>query len=157
MEIDNLLKLYNLDPALTNLYRKVKEGRTVAVFSAGEGEKIHIASHLDKFVLFVAKDAFKATVVFNRLKDYYGDRVGLLPANEELLLLRKTYFKSIISQRINTLYDWAAGKLDCVVVTPQSLLQYVPRKKNVKDSVIKLSVGDKLDRYELIDRLALTG
>lgn len=157
MEIDNLLKLYNLDPALTNLYRKVKEGRTVAVFSAGEGEKTHIASHLDKFVLFVAKDAFKATVVFNRLKDYYGDRVGLLPANEELLLLRKTYFKSIISQRINTLYGWAAGKLDCVVVTPQSLLQYVPRKKNVKDSVIKLSVGDKLDRYELIDRLALTG
>ena len=73
MEIDNLLKLYNLDPALTNLYRKVKEGRTVAVFSAGEGEKIHIASHLDKFVLFVAKDAFKATVAIRSAGPAYCD------------------------------------------------------------------------------------
>lgn len=157
MEADKLLKLDKLGGTLTNLYRKVQEGRNCAVFSVGEGEKIHIASHLDKFVMFVAKDAFKATVIFNRLKDFYGDRVGFLPANEELLLLRKTYFKSIISQRVNTLYDWATGRLDCVVVTPQSLLQYVPRKSSVLDSVINISVGDTIDRYSLIDRLGAMG
>lgn len=157
MEAEKYLKLNLLGSTLTNLYDKVKEGRNCAVFSAGEGEKIHIASHLDKFVLFLAKDAFKATVIFNRLKDFYGERVGFLPANEELLLLRKTYFKSIISNRINTLFSWAAGNLDCVVVTPQSLLQYVPKKSAVKDSVVNVTVGATCDRYELIDKLANMG
>lgn len=157
MNIDELLKLKNLDDTLANLYDKVQEGRNCAVFSAGEGEKIHIASHLDKFVLFVAKDSFKATMIFNRLKDYYGDKVGMLPANEELLLSRKTYFKSILSQRINTLYDWAVGKLQCVVATPQSVLQYLPRKKSVIGSVLKINKGMHTDIYELIDKLATMG
>lgn len=157
MDIDELLKLKNLDDTLTNLYDKVQEGRNCAVFSAGEGEKIHIASHLDKFVLFIAKDSFKATSVFNRLKDFYGDKVGMLPANEELLLSRKTYFKSILSQRINTLYDWATGKLRCVVATPQSVLQYLPRKKAVLGSVLKINKGMHTDIYDLIDRLAAMG
>lgn len=157
MNIDEVLKLKNLDDTLANLYDKVQEGRNCAVFSAGEGEKIHIASHLDKFVLFVAKDSFKATMIFNRLKDYYGDKVGMLPANEELLLSRKTYFKSILSQRINTLYDWAVGKLQCVVATPQSVLQYLPRKKSVIGSVLKINKGMRTDIYELIDKLATMG
>ena len=157
MNIQELLKLNNLDSTLTNLYDKVQEGRDCAVFSVGEGERIHIASKLDKFVLFVAKDSFKATTIFNRLKDFYGDKVAFLPANEELLLSRKTYFKSILSQRINTLYDWASGKLQCVVATPQSVLQYLPRKKSVKDNVLKLSKGMRIDIYELIDKLATMG
>ena len=43
MNLDKLLQLYNLDDDLTNLHSKVREGRDVMVFSAGEGEKIHIS------------------------------------------------------------------------------------------------------------------
>ena len=68
MNLDKLLQLYNLDDDLTNLHSKVREGRDVMVFSAGEGEKIHISSHLDKFVLFVAKDSFRAASLLNKIQ-----------------------------------------------------------------------------------------
>ncbi|MDE6276075.1 MAG: transcription-repair coupling factor [Clostridia bacterium] len=157
MNFDELLQLNNLDDDLSGLYSAVQDGRDVMVFSAGEGEKIHISSHLGKFVLFVAKDAFRATTLLNRLKDYFGERVAYLPANEELLLHRATYRKSILSQRIDALYKLASGKLDCLVVSPQTLTQYLPTKQAVKDSVLKIKRGDSLDMYDLIDRLALMG
>lgn len=157
MNVKELLQLNNLGKDLTNLHRCAQEGRDCAVFSVGEGEKIHIASHLDKFVLYVAKDAFKVSSLFNRLHDYYGDRVAILPANEELLLHRKTYHKSLLAQRIDALYDLARGKLDCLVVSPQALAQYLPSKDALLDSVIDLRQGDRIDLYALIDKLAVMG
>ena len=157
MNFDELLKLNNLDDDLTDLYNAAQGGGDIMVFSAGEGEKIHISSHLDKFVLFVAKDAFRATTLAGRLGDYYGERVAYLPANEELLLQRTTYRKSLVSQRIDALYKLASGKLDCLIVSPQGLVQYLPTKRAVKDSVVKIKKGDTLDMYALIDKLALMG
>ncbi|MDE6614335.1 MAG: hypothetical protein K2K24_02385, partial [Clostridia bacterium] len=157
MNIEELLKLNTLGGEFANLYRAVWDGRDCAVFSVGEGEKIHISSHLDKFVLFVAKDSFRANTVFSRLKDFYGDKVGFLPANEELLLHRKTYHRSMIAKRIDTLYDLAQGKLQCLVVSPQTLTQFLPTKESVKDSVINIKKDDTLDMYSLIDRLANMG
>ena len=157
MNVNELLKLNTLGGEFANLYRAVEEGRDCAVFSVGEGEKIHIASQLNKFVLFVAKDSFRANTLFNRLKDFYGDRVGFLPANEELLLHRKTYHKSIIAQRIDTLYELANGRLQCLVVSPQTLTQFLPRKEALNGSVINIKKDDTLDMYSLIDRLATMG
>ena len=122
-----------------------------------ERAKIHLASQLDKFVLYVARDSFRANTVYNRLKDFYGDRVGFLPANEELLLHRKTYHKSILAQRINALYDLSQGKLDCLVVSPQTLTQFLPRKESVADCVINIAKNQTLDMYGLIDRLGEMG
>lgn len=139
------------------MYRAVQEGRDCAVFSVGEGEKIHIASHLDKFTLFVAKDSFRANSLFNRLKDFYGDKVGFLPANEELLLHRKTYHRSMLAQRIDTLYELAQGKLRCLVVSPQTLTQFLPRRESLSESVVNIKKDDTLDMYSLIDRLANMG
>lgn len=157
MNFDELLKLNNLDEDLAGLYSAVQDGRDIMVFSAGEGEKAHISSHLGKFVLFVAKDAFRATTLLNRLQDFFGEKVAYLPANEELLLHRSTYRKSILSQRIDALYKMASGQLDCLVVSPQTLAQYLPTKQAVKDSVVKIKKGDTLDMYDLIDRLVLMG
>ncbi len=157
MDLRHLLQLDTLGGDLANLYRSVKEGRDCMAFSVGEGEKIHIASHLDKFVLFVSKDAFRATTVFNGLKDYYGQRAGYLPVNEELLLHRKTYHKSILAQRIDTLGDLARGKLDCLVVSPQSLAQFVPRKEALEKSILSVHRDDVMDMYAFIDKLALMG
>ncbi|MDE7070642.1 MAG: DEAD/DEAH box helicase, partial [Clostridia bacterium] len=157
MNFEELLQLNTLDDDLADLYSAVQGGGDIMVFSAGEGEKIHISSHLGKFVLFVAKDAFRATTLAGRLADYFGDRVAYLPANEELLLHRATYRKSIVSQRIDTLYKLASGKLDCLVVSPQTLAGYLPSKQAVKESVVRIKNGDTLDRYDLIDKLALMG
>ena len=141
MNFDELLQLNNLDEDLADLYAEVQDGRDIMVFSAGEGEKVHIASHLDKFVLFVAKDAFRATTLLSRLRDYFGEKVAYLPANEELLLHRATYRKSILSQRIDTLYKLACGKLDCLLVSPQALAQFLPTKQAVKDSFVRIKKG----------------
>ncbi|MDE6189215.1 MAG: transcription-repair coupling factor, partial [Clostridia bacterium] len=157
MNFNELLQLNTLGGELAAVYRAVSKGRDCAVFSAGEGEKIHIASHLDKFVLYVAKDAFKANTIFNNLQDFYGDRVGFLPANEELLLHRKTYRKSSLAKRIDVLYDLAQGKLDALVVAPQTLTQLLPKKSAVVDSVVNIKAGDTFDRYSLIDKLAVMG
>ncbi len=157
MNFEELLQLNTLDNDLADLYSEVQGGRDIMVFSAGEGEKIHISSHLGKFVLFVAKDAFRATTLAGRLADYFGDRVAYLPANEELLLHRATYRKSIVSQRIDTLNKLASGKLDCLVVSPQTLAGYLPSKQAVKEGVVRIKKGDTLDRYDLIDKLALMG
>lgn len=157
MNFDELLQLNNLDEDLADLYAEVQDGRDIMVFSAGEGEKVHIASHLDKFVLFVAKDAFRATTLLSRLRDYFGEKVAYLPANEELLLHRATYRKSILSQRIDTLYKLACGKLDCLLVSPQALAQFLPTKQAVKDSVVRIKKGAMLDMYVLTDRLVLMG
>ncbi|MDE6757717.1 MAG: transcription-repair coupling factor [Clostridia bacterium] len=157
MNVKELLQLNNLGGEFANLYRAVQEGRDCAVFSVGEGEKIHIASHLDKFTLFVAKDSFRANSLFNRLKDFYGDKVGFLPANEELLLHRKTYHRSMLAQRIDTLYELAQGKLRCLVVSPQTLTQFLPRRESLSESVVNIKKDDTLDMYSLIDRLANMG
>lgn len=157
MNLDKLLQLYNLDDDLTNLHSKVREGRDVMVFSAGEGEKIHISSHLDKFVLFVAKDSFRAASLLNKFKDFYGEKVAYLPANEEILLSRKTYQKTILSQRIDALFKLAQNKLDCLIISPQALVQYLPTKSAVKASVVNIKKGESFDMYSLIDRLALMG
>ena len=157
MNFKELLQLNNLDSDLSNLYRSAQEGRDIMVFSAGEGEKLHIASHLDKFVLFVAKDAFRATSVTAKLSDYFGDRVAYLPANEELLLNRAAYHKTILSQRVDAICKLAERRIDCLVVSPQGLTQYLPSKKAVADGVIRIKRGDILDIYSLVDKLTSMG
>lgn len=157
MNLDKLLQLENLDQDLANLYRKVQEGRDVMVFSAGDGEKIHISSHLDKFIVFVAKDSFRAASLLSKFRDFFGDRVAYLPANEELLLFRKTYQKALLSQRIDALYKLSEDKLDCLIVSPQVLVQYLPDKSCVKSSVLNVKKGDTIDIYSLLDRLAQMG
>lgn len=157
MDIKEILSLKSLGRTFSELYDKVQGGRNCAVFSLGEGERMHIASSLDKFVVYVAKDAFKASNVYSRLRDYYGDRVGFLPANEELLINRKSFHKGILAQRITTLYKWAKGEIDCVVTSPQAVVQFLPKKQALLDSVIQLAVGSRIDIYELVDRLGAMG
>ncbi|MEG1535639.1 MAG: transcription-repair coupling factor [Clostridia bacterium] len=155
--LDKLLQLEEIGGDIAKVKKAIEKGRDCCVFSMPRANRLHLTSHLDKFVLYVAKDTIDANNLYTQLQDYYGESVALLNGNEELLLYRKEIYKSSVGERINTLRRLAERSVNCCVITPQALLQYYPQPERLASAVVTLQKGENVDMYKLIDKLVTLG
>ena len=153
--LNDILNLDNLSAEFAN-FKNVVGNKDCLCISQNTGERIHLTAALDRPVIYVAKDSYSAIIAHQKLKTYQESAVLLQP-NDDLLFYKKTFQKSIAGDRIKALYNFANKESKILVTSPLALIQYVPKKERLNNSVIKLKVNDEVDIYELCDKLAQFG
>lgn len=154
--LNNILSLSALGEKFTNLQNCLQEGDTLCQVP-GKGERIHLASALEKPIIYITKDSYSALFAYQEFRGFYGDEVCLFQPNDDLLLYRKSFQKSLAGDRVKALYKFAKGSCKVLVTSPIALLQYVPKKKRVLDYVTVLKTNEDIDIYKLIDILVNLG
>ncbi len=155
--LDNLLSLDRLGGDLARIRQALDNRTDCMVFSLSKAQRIHVSAYSAPFVLYVARDNMEIHTVFGALKDYFGDRVAVLEPNPDVLMFYKAYRRGDVGARVRTLWRMCSGDLDCVVTTPQALMQYYPRPDRLARSVLSLHTGQTCDRDALIASLARMG
>ena len=154
--LNELLNLDNLGGQFSILQKKLEDG-DVLCLTPGKGERIHIASALNKQVIYVTKDSYSAQQTYQQIKGYLKDRVCLFQPNDDLLMYRKSFQTNIPCERVKALYNFLEKKCDVLVTSPLTLVQFVPSKKQIVGFVREIKVNDEIDIYELIDFLSKIG
>lgn len=155
--LEEILSLKNMGGKFESLYQAIGRGDDCVALSLGQGEKVHVATHLDKKILYISADSVGAWNIVERCQDFVGDRVAMLPEKEDTLVYHKGFQRSSNTRRLRTLYDLAKGKLDVLVVSPTVLMQFLPSKKTLLSSILELKVGDTYNTYDLSEKLVQMG
>lgn len=155
--LTQLLQLKTLGGDFQKLYEAIQSGDNTMAFGLSRPHKCHIASNLDKFILYIASDSIEASNVGAELSNYFGARVKTLLPNDDLLIYRKAFHKSNVGARIKTLLAMAKGEIDCCITTISAVSQYLPKINRILSSVVTLEVGKNYDVYDVARTLADLG
>ena len=157
-KLRQLLSPQSLGGDFIKIYDDVQAGRDILVFGLNTPQRAHVASVLDKFVLYVVKDGTFALKAEEALSDFFEpDEIVYLPEKDDVLIYRKAFQATSLTRRISALSKIALGEAKCCVTTATALMQYVPVKENLLGATITVRQGDELDVYKLCERLVAAG
>lgn len=154
--LNSVLDLKNLDSAFQQLDKDIKDNNVLCLTSLSS-ERFHIASALDKKVIYVCKDSYSAQQAYTAFKAYVRDEVVLYQPNDDLLLYRKSFQKSFVGERVKTLYNFATNKAKILVTSAISLTHFVANKDRLIKCIQPICVGQEIDMYLFLDTLASLG
>lgn len=155
--LENILQLRSLKGDFERLYNSVAAGGNCMVFNLPRPARAHIASHLDKFILYITPNDIESAKTLIDLTSYYGDAVMQLSASDDQLIYRKTFHKSNIASRIKTLRAVLSGECKALVATIQSISQFLPMVDRLRESILTIQIGQSYDIYEVIKILSGLG
>ncbi|MDE6551269.1 MAG: transcription-repair coupling factor [Clostridia bacterium] len=156
MSVEKLLKLNNLSREFTQLYDNVRGGTDCTITSLAPAERAHVATHFDLPVLYVVPDSFTLSLMYKRIKGFCPTARVLEP-KDDLLIYRKAFQQSKISDRLRLLFEVLKGEVGALVTTPQALAEYYPSPSRLRQSIISLKVGEEMDITALADSLVAAG
>jgi transcription-repair coupling factor (superfamily II helicase) len=122
--------IFSLDKG--NLYeikKSVDARKNPIVFYAAPNNRCHLASAIGRPFVYVAGDWVDARKIFERISEYGEGNYALMPEREDVLIKRKVCNYAALRERLDILKKMADGKLDGLVITCESLLQFYPEKK----------------------------
>lgn len=154
--LNSLLDLNNLSENFKNLKRDI-EDKNVLCVTCLSSERYHIVSALNKKIIYLCRDPYSAQVAFNNFKSYLKDEVCLYQPNDDLLLYRKSFQKSLVGERIKTLYNFATNKAKVLVTTAVALTHYLPNMDRVKGCVKNIKINQDIDMYSFLEDLSSLG
>ena len=154
----DFLKLQNIGGDFARVYDAINKNKKVYAFSLDKGSKTHIASYLDRFVMYVVSDRVEAREVHDRLAEYLGDdSVGLLQEKDDVLLYNKGMQSFNVAHRIRTLYNILSKKYKAIVVPSEVLVQYLPNRDVLLENVIELKKGGDYSISDIVEKLVNIG
>lgn len=153
----DFLELENLGGDFKNLLSSVRGGKPTSAFSLAQGAKIHIASYLNEFVLYVTADRLAANAAYEKLKGYFKNRAVLIADKDDVLLHRAAYSEGNTGKRIGALNDIVNGKAAVAVISAEAVMQYFPNYEKFKKGQVKLIKEEEFPPDELIGKLAASG
>lgn len=159
MSYDSLkeyIQLNNIDESTSSILDFAGK-ENVYCISSGGGEKVQISSLLNKRAIYVCKDSVTALEKYRQFKSYLEDKVCLFQPNDDLLLYRKSFQKSLVGERVKALYKFASNECQIMVTSAAALIQYWPKIDRIKDCVTKIKVNEDIDLYDFIDKLVSLG
>lgn len=138
-------KIFELNTGqLEKLRKTVDEGKSPVVFYAAEYNRYHMASGLGRPFLYVVGDLVSARRAFSALSEYCAGEIALFPEREDVLLPRKAVNLAGLYERIRILAGLSENKLQGVVITCESLVEYFPKPEIFSENIIRLKKGDDL-------------
>ncbi|MDD6272916.1 MAG: CarD family transcriptional regulator [bacterium] len=117
---------------------------------------LYIFLKSNKDMLLVIPTLNEATDVYNSLKNYI-DNVYLFP--EDDIITKKAIASSpeLLFMRANLLNRLNDENKKIIIVHLNSFIKKLPSKSIFKNNKIKLNIGDKINRDELINKLNMNG
>ncbi len=157
-KLRQMLSLENLGGDFKKIYDDVKAKRDILVFGLNTPQRAHVASFLDRFLLYVVKDGTFALKAEEALSDFYEPgEIAYLPEKDDVLIYRKAFQTTSLTRRVAVLSQLAKGEIKCCITTAAALMQYVPVKENLLAATKVIKEGDDIDVYKLCDLLISAG
>lgn len=153
----DFLKLENLGGDFKSLGQAVRSGKPTTAFSLTLGAKIHIASALERFVLYIVSDRITAQDCYEKFKGFNGERVVLITDKDDILLHRAAYSHENTAKRIEALTKIVTKEADIAVISAEALIQYFPNVQNFKDSFLSLNENEEYPIENIADKLVKGG
>lgn len=147
-----LLKPQALGSPFTEIADAVRQGIPSAVFNLSFSEKCHVASMLDRPVLFVVPDTLAMERAAEEVRGLSGRRAVKLYPKDDVLLDKRAFSKFSLFKRIAALCELKAGA-DFAIATPESLMQLFPADVRT----LTLKKGDSYDLKKIASALASMG
>lgn len=154
--VKDYLSLKNIDENFSSIYFDAGK-KNILCISPGGGERVHIATFLDKQVVYVCQDSFSAQEVYRKIKAILNDKVDLYQPNDDVLLYRKSFQRSLVGDRVKALYRFVNKECQILVTTSVALTQYMPLKDRLISSIKKIKVDEEIDLYDFIETLVKLG
>ena len=154
--LKSLLSKENLDLEFRDLLNCIESENTLYT-AQSIGEKVHLATQLNKFVVYVAKDSYQALSLLSKFRNYLGDQVDFLRPNDDVLVFRRNFQNENATKRAKVLNAILQNKLKVLIVTPQSLVQYLPNKNRLSALIKTIKVNQDVDMYKLAEDLVKLG
>ena len=133
----------------------ISRGFSASLFGLSLGEKTYFAACIPDFVLYVAADYYQASKVCGQLSHLC--EAALLPAIPDLLTYKQSASEEIFFKRIDALNRLISGKLDVLVVSAQSLCELFPKKSDLKDNIIEISLNQTVNIDGIVSKLRFGG
>lgn len=132
--------------------RAVKNGVRTSVFGLTRSDARLFCCGLDRF-LYVCADPVSARAAYAEFSLHYKTATLLMPKNN--VILASGAEKSGV--RARALFDIADGRADVVVATAETLMQILPRKKDIQDAAVRFKKGGKYKTDVAVTALVAAG
>lgn len=135
--------------------QKVSRGRSASLFGLSAGEKSYLAACMQDFVLYVTADYYLGSQAYNQISNYC--RAALLPAVADLLTYKQGATEEIFFKRVDALNKLISGQLDVLIISAQSLGELFPKKSDILDHIINISLNQALSIDDIVSKLQSGG
>ena len=137
-------ELATLDSSLEKLQTEIRAGNSCSVFGVQNSMRAAIVSALERKILYiVSSDIFANAAVSNF--EIMGLNVKKLPFIQDEFLYKRAQSNEIYLERLKTLYDIIAGRVDIVVCEISALFSFLPSPKQFIGHSLKLKTGQYVD------------
>ena len=110
----------------------------------------------NKSLIIVYPTLNEATEIYNELKNYINE-VYLFPEDDIITKKAIAVSPELLFMRVKLLNKINDDTKKIVIVHLNSFIKKLPNVNNYKNNIIKLSLGQKIDRNYLINKLVLNG
>lgn len=151
-----VLRSENIGGDLLAMSKALEKGALVSAFGCSAAEKAYFTSVIPRFVLYIVSDISQTERVKEAFLSF-GRRAAVLPEREDIFVLSRATSAQATRQRLAVLDSVLCGDTDVLVVTPESLVGYVPRPVKLKERTIVIKRGEEYDLYKLSLALVAAG
>lgn len=141
---------------LSDLYKAMDRNEDCSVFGLSFGEKAIFLSQQKRQVLFVTSSLSDASRLAEQLESFGKKVKTIFYKPTDLFLGSKTNGLNVVDS-IDAIYSLATQKVDCLIISPEILLQKFPQKDEYKKSVLSLKIGQQIEREQLAVKLSNLG
>jgi len=135
--ISSLYKNYS------EIINSVEKHRHTTVHSLALTQKLHLLSYSEKKFLYVAGEDNSALVA--ELFSQLGVNAVIFPREYDPIMFRQSTAMSLTAARVQALADWIEGKVTALIIEPETLTGYLPKKENFISRILQVKEGDILD------------
>ncbi len=151
----DIIALDSLTKSYSDIYDSIAENERTVIFSVAASQRAHIAACYGKRALYitVSENLDRTEEILTQL----GVKTAVLLPQHDILLHKSGVNLSAVQERVAALSAWIRKKADVLIVTPESLLRYLPHKKSFEDSIIRLSEKEVISPEILASKLSRAG
>ncbi len=152
------MDIINLDK-LTASYRPIFDSlnkrQITSAFSFTLSQKLHLLAVSGRRFLYVAGE--ENAVLVTELLTQYGVRALTLPAEYDPIMHRQSTAQALTAARVDALVKWLTGDLDALVVSPEVLSGYLPRREEFLSRILTVKVGEERELSSFVAELFRCG
>lgn len=150
-------KLQNIGKDYANFLSATGQYKKIALFYATQNLRYLLAAQSERFFVYIAQDRVAAQEAHKILSEYSNEEVVYLTEKDEVLLNLKIDTSAKLQSRISALLKIALGEAKGIVLSAETLMQYVPNLDSFLNATLKLAVNQTVDMYKAVDSLVLSG
>lgn len=143
-----------------NAYQSLLNGKSNLVVNQISDEALLVASaflSLDRDMIIVKANQYEANVLYQELANSLNNQCLYYPVDESFRIEALASSPEMVSQRIDTMYQMLNGKHHLLITHMHALIRYVPTTSVFKEYCLTVTVGQKIDIYQLRKQLIRAG